>query len=384
MNRNAIIRIILWSIVIAILTTIMIGVGFGISFNRRPSATKSILAVTTPPEASIPPYESNAVVTADAVNVRQAPTTTAAVAGAVYENQRLMITRTETVNDIRWAYITAPFTGWIMADYIELEPGSVIGSTSQDVQYTLPPQIEETMVSGDSDGKDTFEASSIRELEIEWAAGDILIQPGSSDRIVVKEDGVTSERYAMHLNQEGNTLKIRYAQSVKNFIGLNDLMEKDLTIYVPADWYCEALEIDAASAAVEVNDLTIGEVDFDGASGVCEFENCTVEEIDIDTASGDVRFVGSLNILDCDAASASFYASLTNVPSRMDMDMMSGNLDLTLPADAGFSLRMDTMNDNFSSEFQTQLKNGNYVAGDGACRINIDALSGDVTIRKAA
>ena len=164
MKRNAIIRIILWSIVIAILTTIMLGVGFGISLNRRPSATESILAVTTPPEASIAPYESNAVVTADAVNVRQAPTKTAAVAGAVYENQRLMVTRTETVDNIRWAYVTAPFVGWIVADYIELDPDSVVGGTSQDVEI---PQIEETMVSGDSDGKDTFEASSIRELEIE-------------------------------------------------------------------------------------------------------------------------------------------------------------------------------------------------------------------------
>jgi len=470
MKRNALFRIILWSIIIAVLATVMFAIPFGFSSNRNESPIELAPAVTAPLEASIAPYEADAVVTSDAlnvrsmpsmkspvvghlqagdaldvkreetvngtpwayitapiegwvvmnyiemlpgtvidttnqdvqatessqmvssgvpavvtatsVNVRQAPSPEAAVMGSVYRDDQILVTRTESISGITWAYTTSPVAGWLRTEYLEMPSGTAMDNTNQDVQNTLPPQIQETMVSGDTDGKDTFEASAIRELEIEWTAGDILIQPGSSDRIVVKEDGVTADRYAMYLYQDGDTLKIRYAQSVKNFIGLTDLMEKDLTIYVPVDWHCESLEIDAASATVEVNDLTIREVDFDGASGICEFENCIVEEIDIDTASGDVHFIGSLDILDCDAASASVFASLTNVPQRLDMDMMSGDLELSLPADAGFSLHMDTMKDNLTSEFETELKNGNYVSGNGACRINIDALSGDVIIRK--
>ena len=375
MKRNALFRIILWSIVVAILTTIMVGVGFGISLNRRRmDVVEATMSPVTMPERNNVDHGANATVTATAVNVRQTPHPDGMVIGAVHQGERIMVTRTESVEGTQWAYCVSPLTGWIVAEYLDILPESI---------HTEPPQIQETMVSGDPGDEDTFDASAIRELEIEWTAGDILIQPGRSDKIIVKEDDVSADRYAMYLQQEGDTLKIRYAQSVKNFIGLNDLMEKDLTIYVPADWYCESLEIDAAAATVEVNDLNIGEVDFDGASGTCAFENCTVEEIDLDTASGDVRFVGSLNILDCDAASASVFASLTNVPSRLDMDMMSGDLELNLPADAGFTLRMDTMGDNFRSEFQTELKNGSYVSGDGACRINIDALSGDVTIHKS-
>ena len=383
MKRNALFRIILWSIVIAILTTAMVGVGFGISYNRNRRASRweeTTLQAATEVTAPYTVYGTNAVVTANAVNVRQSPSPESTIADVVYKEDRVFVTRTESVDSVRWAYITSPVTGWIREEYIRMMPDTDIGATSPDVEMS---QTQETMVSGNSGGKDTFDASVIRELEIEWAAGDILIQPGTSDRIVVKEDGVSEDRYAMYLYQDGDTLKIRYAQSVKNFIGLNDLMEKDLTIYVPVDWHCASLDINAATATVEVNDLNIGEVDFEGASGTCEFENCTVNEIDIDTASGDVRFVGSLNILDCDAASASVFASLINVPSRLNMDMMSGDLELVLPADAGFSLQMDTMRDNFHSEFQTELKYGNYVAGDGACRINIDALSGAVTIRKA-
>ena len=140
--------------------------------------------------------------------------------------------------------------------------------------------------------------------------------------------------------------------------------------------------MDAASAKLEVCDMHISDVDIDTASGICQFENCIVDTVDIDTASGDVTFEGSLNILDCDAASANVVAVLSNTPSRMDMDSMSGNLDITLPADCGFTVSTEGLSTDFNSEFSTQMKNGNRVHGDGHCRIDVDAVSGDVTIRR--
>lgn len=245
----------------------------------------------------------------------------------------------------------------------------------------------ETWVSADTlDGKNTFSAADISELKIEWVSGDILIQPGSTDQIIVKEDGVSDAKYAMVLKHVGKTLKITFCdESVDRIIGFGAANElsKDLTILVPPYWDCDALHIECASAAVEINDMSIQEVEFDGASGTCEFENCTVNEMDVDTASGDVRFIGSLNMLDCDAASASVYAALANTPKRLDIDSMSGDLELILPENSGFTLSINAMSSDFTSDFDTRFINENYVCGDGSCRINVDALSGDVMIRKA-
>lgn len=227
-----------------------------------------------------------------------------------------------------------------------------------------------------------FPASSVRELDIEWISGDIRIYPGNTDRITVSEGGDDSGKYTTVIRQDEDSLEIRFSDRDIHVIGLGSIPDKDLTITIPADWYCRSLEIETASATVDVRDMTIGEVDFSGASGACTFENCTVEKMDIGTASGDVRFAGSLNVLDCDAASAKVNAVLNNVPSRLDMEMMSGDLELTLPADAGFTLQMDSMSGKFTSDFRTDLINGNQVAGNGACRIDIQALSGDVTIHK--
>lgn len=230
-----------------------------------------------------------------------------------------------------------------------------------------------------------FHPEDVRELEIEWVAGSIILQPADVEEITVTESDVTEEKYAMLYQLRNGKLSIQFCEDafVSGFgINFNADITKDLYIQVPRDWECDSLEIDAASATVEVNDLTIREVEFDGASGTCEFDNCAVNTFDMDTASGDVRISGTLDTLDFDGASASIYAELTNTPNRMDIDTMSGDLDLTLPQDCGFTVSLNAMSGDFSSDFKTTTQNGSHVHGDGSCRINVDAMSGDVILRK--
>ncbi len=293
---------------------------------------------------------------------------------------------------IIWSLVLVLLVG-ILAAGLTFGSYQNLRRSSKPAETMIPMPITESIEtpapteadSSSGGNKDYFSPQEITEIEIEWVAGDILIQAADTDRITVKEDHSGDPKYNMVLKKKGSELDIQFCEEgVASYFGINTRsdVEKDLTITVPKDWICESLDIECALAKVEVNDLTIREVDFDGASGSCEFENCTVEEIDIDTASGDVRFIGSLNMLDCDAASASVYAVLSNTPSRLDMDTMSGNLDITLPEGAGFALTMDSAARNFESDFETVLKNGSYVSGDGSCRINVDALSGNVAIRK--
>lgn len=366
MKRNALIRIVIWSIVLTVLLVIL---GGGIVWNRRPHS--SAIEATAVPMLTEVPVEalSHGAFVTDNVNLRASPSQEATVLTMLEAGSKVTVSLTEIVDGTSWTFITYPQSGWLVSQYISADAS-----------------IHETMVTGGDPGdKITIPADKVREIEIEWVSGDILIQPGNVEEITFSEDGVTDSKYAMHWIRSNDELKITFCDDDRLGFGFGRgiELEKDLTILVPQDWTCESLSIECASASVEVNDMTIREVDFDGASGACEFENCTVGEIDLDTASGDIRFIGSLESLDCDAASASVYAVLTNMPSRLDLDTMSGDLDITLPENAGFTLAIDAMSNDFESDFETTLKNGNYVCGDGRCRINVDALSGDVMIRKA-
>lgn len=228
--------------------------------------------------------------------------------------------------------------------------------------------------------------TELNEIEIEWIAGDIVIMAKDIEEIVVFESDVSDEKYSLLWNVQGNRLEILFCeeQLVSGFgISNTAKLNKDLYIYVPMDWEAKSLEVDAASANMEIHNISAREIDFDGASGTCDFHNCNISDLDIDTASGDVNFTGTLDTLDFDAASASFIGDLQNTPSRIDMDSMSGSLDLALPEDCGFTLSMDGMSSRFNSDFYgTRMQNGSHVYGDGRCRINVDGMSCDVSIRK--
>lgn len=233
-----------------------------------------------------------------------------------------------------------------------------------------------------SDGSSgSVDADAIRELSIDWISGSITIRPAHVTEITFTEqtDGSTDP---MVFLQAGDTLKISYWKDQNRF-PFGAIPDKDLIIEVPRDWQCEVLEIDTASADVDAEDLTFGKIAFDGASGEFDFRNCMVDALDVDTASGDIRFNGSLNVLDCDAASADCELVLGNCPSRIDMDMASGNLDLTLPETCGFTANMEALSGRLDSDFEVSRVDGTLVCGDGSCRIDISAMSGDVYIHKS-
>lgn len=231
----------------------------------------------------------------------------------------------------------------------------------------------------------SIDASKVSNIQIEWAAGKIRIEPGDVTEITFAETVADKDSQQMAWKQTDNTLHLQFSKSSISFpsFGFTSNGSKDLIVTVPRNWNCSELSFDVASADVEIVDLTITDVDFDGASGKCEFLNCTVDELSVDTASGNIHFSGTLNEMDCDAASADCKIEVSNVPSRIDLESASGDLELTLPENAGFRVNFSTLSGDFNSEFPTTMSGGNYVCGDGKCRIEMDAMSGKVTIRKA-
>lgn len=222
----------------------------------------------------------------------------------------------------------------------------------------------------------------IENLEIDWAAGSILVYPADVETIDIYEAGNIPEGQEMVYAVNGKTLKISYNKpSIQ--IGFFSTPRKDLTVVVPSGWLCHKLSIDAASADISLRNFNGITVDVNTASGTSEFHNCSISNVDIDTASGDVSYVGSLTDLDCDAASADITAVLTAMPNSISLDSASGSLDLTLPQENnGFTVEMDSLSGKFTSEFETTFEDGKYVYYHGMCAIDVDCMSGNIIIRK--
>ena len=228
-------------------------------------------------------------------------------------------------------------------------------------------------------------STQVQNIEIEWGAGSISIHKSDSlDYIRISEAANDGSAPEMICRQSGQTLKIQYCEEPMKFssFGIHGEVSKDLVIRVPKNWNCNNLEIDAAATDVNIQDLTIRELDFDGASGNLILDHCNITDLDIDTASGDVEFVGTLDNLDFDAASAKFFGEFYNSPRSLKMDSMSGDLELVLPEYTGFELNMETVSGSFDTDFTFGKHSDLYICGDGNCKISVSAMSSDVSILK--
>ena len=366
MKSNAIVRIVIWSVVIFVLLAILIaGLGnnlFTMFHGNTDTVYHStdVAASESPSGQSDTPIAERSVSVVSQTSVYTMPNGQSKTKGTLAVGDEVVIDRSEVINEENWVYITSPDTGWIPAECVAQDTVSRTGST----------------------GSASTEA--IREIKIEWISGSVTIEPGDVQEITFLESGNGTDKYEMVWKQSGDELVIQYSKdsSIAGF-GLHFGDDsKDLTVTVPRGWVCDSLELDTASTDLTVRDMIIREMEIDSASGTAKFENCTVSSLDVDTASGDVTFSGSLNELDFEAASASFTGVLENVPNLIKMDSMSGDLTLTLPEGAGFTVSLDAMSSDFSSDFPTVKKNKSYVCGDGHCKIEVSAMSGDVSILK--
>lgn len=249
-------------------------------------------------------------------------------------------------------------------------------------KYQMPGIVVRKSFDAPEVSGNKFNAEEIDRLKIEWAAGKIVIVPTDRDDITVTEELLGGDK-TMVLKKDGSTLYVEYCEdNISLSFGSNNNLKKNLYISVPQDWDCKELEIDAASATVQVEHLTIEEVESSTASGAHAFTNCQVEKLKMETVSGNLDFTGSLDKLDFNGVSAQANLVLSNQPKSIQLESVSGDLNLTLPEGCGFTVDKDTVSGRVSSELPTTEQNGKIVYADGHCEIEVEGVSASVHIRK--
>lgn len=230
-------------------------------------------------------------------------------------------------------------------------------------------------------------AADVKNLEINWVAGSITIQPGDVSDIQFSEGDGISGRDKMVWALQGDTLCIQFCKarafSFSFFNFGKTSVPKHLVITVPQDWLCVKLNINSASARLNVTALSAGSANLKNVSGVCAFNQCDIGSLTCETVSGDIRYNGTLSSLECDSVSAICEAELSNTPDSIRMNGVSGDLRLTLPEDTGFVASLDSLSGKITCDFPAVI-DGDYLYGDQHCRITVDGVSGNVIIKKAS
>lgn len=248
---------------------------------------------------------------------------------------------------------------------------------------------------------DASVTSEISSISIDWSSGNVDVFYGEGDAITIEtmpaeldEDDKAQWRVA------GTELKIREKPEFKMFNFFSS--EKTLTVTVPKGGMMKELSIDVSSGTVfsEVNadelnlDCSSGshevvltepakKIDFDASSGSLLLTAPKADELDLDLSSGSADFtvteVGEFHI---DIASGSIKGRMSSF-SKGSIGASSGDIDLWLPADAGFTASVDQASGDFSSDLAMKMQGKKYVFGDGSGTLKVDTASGDVVIHEA-
>ena len=228
-------------------------------------------------------------------------------------------------------------------------------------------------------------AEDITALDIDWVAGDVKIMVTDGEEIVVTEhaDHGIPEEYALQLEAD-NTLRIRYSNDVWGI----DMPEKDLTVLLPRTVAenLTAVNLSDVSADFAVDKLTVREsFSFDTTSGRLKTEALTATgaKADVNSVSGDIELDGSFREVKAGSTSGEIDLKLRNGPAALEVSTVSGEVDVELPAGTGFTLDYSTVSGELEYDFPlTKSKDGKYVCGDGACRIEVGTTSGSLSVER--
>lgn len=213
---------------------------------------------------------------------------------------------------------------WLSGGQINVKPISAINSGEEGQSVNGPLSIP---------------VDKINNLDIEWVSGNVDIEYYDEDVILV-EESPASTKSPMIYKIENNTLHIdEYDSKVVPF---STKRKKDLTVKLPKGFTANNIDLELVSANLTASNLNVNSFDYESVSG---------------------------------NASVSFSAQ----PSKIDIDTVSGSNQLVFPSDiTGYSIS----NESVSGSIITNDFGNTLLYGDGATKIDVDSVSGNLIIEK--
>lgn len=241
------------------------------------------------------------------------------------------------------------------------------------------------------------DAADIRHIDIDWPAGNITLDIGEDEMIVEEDSGLDSDSMLRYKIEDG-CLTIKYRKS--GFYFFNSVGEKDLTVTIPKELALDELKISLTAGDLNTNGvgaekITVenvsGEAVLDGVSAVevkletvsgdFNLSGANISELDAETVSGGVKLSGSVKNLKYESVSGNLRAEFDNAPDSIDINTISGGADIFLPVGTGLTVSRDTVSSHVSV-YGDRIDGDGISAGDGVVRVDIESVSGDVSINE--
>ena len=116
---------------------------------------------------------------------------------------------------------------------------------------------------------------------------------------------------------------------------------------------------------------------------MCIRDSIDVTDLTVDNVSGELDFSGFCRSAEVSTVSGDCTLTLTSAPNSIDLDSVSGQLVVALPENTGFTANLDSLSGKLYSDFATTYQDDTMRYLDGACKITMDSVSGNLRIRQS-
>lgn len=262
------------------------------------------------------------------------------------------------------------------------EEGIAVGHTPVVKEVAPVDRVESAAPEAFVDGEYTVVADEVRKLTVGWVAGDVTFESWYGDEILFSEfsEVELGEDEALRYSLEDRELSIQFtSDKIKNFQG-----KKNLTIWIPESLVLDELEVNTVSGSVMLGAICGQQLKLNTVSGDCTVLDGRFDKISTSTISGDLYLEGSVQEVEHFSTSGDLYISNNNILWDVEVDSVSGDVEIELPAESGFDLTYDTIGGELKTGAIPLKKDGNgqYTSGDGRIRMDVET-SGDLTLIEA-
>lgn len=235
-------------------------------------------------------------------------------------------------------------------------------------------------------GRTEYPADEINEIDVSWVAGKVIIEAWNEDHVLVNESGCESDDYVdwVHSKLEGGRLTVKFSEPKSGFdrFTFEEKESKTLTVKLPSSMISDSVLINSISSDIELRSLSGLDMDISNVSGDISLKDCFYRDVDLESVSGSLTLSGGCRTLELSMVSGMVSLSLESAPEEVSIETVSGNVDITFPEDiSGFTLVSDSLSDKVSISHPVEQKGERYVFGDGSTRVDIDSVSGKITVK---
>jgi len=294
--------------------------------------------------------------------------------------QKKSVNKSAVVRIVIWSVVLAILVGAFVCAMI-FEGDNVMFGIHINVSGYKYDDADSYRVGG-GESTDTITA-----LDINWIDGSVDIVAVDGDKITISEtyDGEDEDK-RLRWKVENGKLTVKYCKSGR-LTATKKSLNKQLTVEVPRAMLesMSTVDVELVSADLNLRGVKANEMDVESVSGKIMIEG-TITELGIETVSGDLDLVGYIERANIEGVSATLKTTLLNDWATLDIETVSGNIEVYLPESTttGFEAIMDAVSGSIQVEgFDDLTQKKSYCRyGDGGIRMNVDAVSGNLKIRK--